>query len=557
MRDATTGRRGAHRDHHRDVRCRSPPPPWSTPPAGSPPRRARRRPRARPSGACRRRWCAPCGGPASSAWRCPRAWGGPEADPLTQLRVVEALSAADASAGWCAMIGSDGGYWTAFLDDAVGRELYPDLDAYTATSLEPGGRAVAVAGGYRVSGRWRYGSGCRHAAWMVVTCVEPDGEAPGPAPRRAGPAHVLPARPSACTIIDTWTTTGLRGSGSHDYAAADVFVPAERTFRPFAAPVQRAGAAVRAARHVPGQRGRRAPGGRPRRRRAPWWSWPPRKPKPGGASCGTTRWCRPRWPAPKRCVGSARGYVFDAVGAVWDGAAAGGAPSAGSGRATTWRWRVRRPRLRGGRRPGVPDGRRRRPVRPPARSTAPCATSTRSASTSCSRRRPSSRPGARCWAWRSSRRSGSAPGRRSGAAPTPALRSARLPPPRGRRGPAASQKPPPGVRSGTGCRVPQAGDRRGRRPRQRRAASRRPAWAGATGGAGGRAAVAQPTRWGQPARSRPLHPPHPCGRFNTSSPPDHQIPRPGIRSAHKLRFPDQPILIIRSLYPPAGRGGVR
>ena len=53
----------------------------------------------------------------------PRAWGGPEVDPLTQIRIVEELSAADPSVGWCAMIGSDGGYFTAFLEDGVGRNL--------------------------------------------------------------------------------------------------------------------------------------------------------------------------------------------------------------------------------------------------------------------------------------------------------------------------------------------------------------------------------------------------------------------------------------------------
>jgi Acyl-CoA dehydrogenase, N-terminal domain len=53
----------------------------------------------------------------------PRVWGGPELDPLSQFRVIEALAMADASVGWCAMIGCDGGYMTAFLDDAVGRAI--------------------------------------------------------------------------------------------------------------------------------------------------------------------------------------------------------------------------------------------------------------------------------------------------------------------------------------------------------------------------------------------------------------------------------------------------
>ena len=57
----------------------------------------------------------------------PHAWGGPELDPLTQFRVIEALAMAEGSVGWCAMIGCDGGYVAAFLDQDIGRAMYPDL----------------------------------------------------------------------------------------------------------------------------------------------------------------------------------------------------------------------------------------------------------------------------------------------------------------------------------------------------------------------------------------------------------------------------------------------
>src|SRR5215467_15123307 len=71
----------------------------------------------------------------------PRAWGGPEMTPREQTEVVEVLSAADPSVGWCAMIGSDSGFYGAFLDEPVARKLYPDLDAVTAGLLQPAGRA--------------------------------------------------------------------------------------------------------------------------------------------------------------------------------------------------------------------------------------------------------------------------------------------------------------------------------------------------------------------------------------------------------------------------------
>ena len=72
----------------------------------------------------------------------PRAWGGPELNLLSQLRVIEALSIADASAGWCAMIGVDGGYVTAYIDQTVAREMYADIDSVTAITFAPPGKAV-------------------------------------------------------------------------------------------------------------------------------------------------------------------------------------------------------------------------------------------------------------------------------------------------------------------------------------------------------------------------------------------------------------------------------
>jgi alkylation response protein AidB-like acyl-CoA dehydrogenase len=169
----------------------------------------------------------------------PHAWGGPEVDFPTQLEILEALSAADGSVGWCAMIGSDGGYWSSFLEDEVGRELYRDLDAVTGSSTRPTGRAIAVDGGFQVSGRWTFGSGCQHSSWMVSCCVVYDGETPrvGADGVRETRLCYLPA--DACRIIDTWTTTGLRGTGSHDYTAEDVFVPAERTFNHLTSTIRR------------------------------------------------------------------------------------------------------------------------------------------------------------------------------------------------------------------------------------------------------------------------------------------------------------------------------
>src|SRR5229473_528278 len=108
----------------------------------------------------------------------PRAWGGPELDLLAQIRVIEALSIADASAGWCTMIGIDGGYMTAYIDQSIAREMYPDLDAVTAITFAPPGKAVKTKDGYIVNGRWPFGSGCQHATWLIGHFMVFDGDSP-------------------------------------------------------------------------------------------------------------------------------------------------------------------------------------------------------------------------------------------------------------------------------------------------------------------------------------------------------------------------------------------
>lgn len=161
----------------------------------------------------------------------PGSWGGPEVDILTQIEIVEAVSQADGSAGWCTMIGSDSGFYSASLDDAVARRLFPDLDAVTAGWLYPVGRLQPVDGGYLLSGRWSFGSGCTHADVIVGGALVFDGETPVPGPTGAPDWRiaVLPAR--EYEILDTWRTTGLAGSGSHDYATEATYVPAEQTYR--------------------------------------------------------------------------------------------------------------------------------------------------------------------------------------------------------------------------------------------------------------------------------------------------------------------------------------
>jgi len=155
----------------------------------------------------------------------PKAWGGPELSPAQQVEVIEELAIANVSAAWCVMIGCDSGFFAGFLDDATGRELFPHLDIVTAGGVMPNGRAERVEGGYRVTGQWPFGSGISHADVVGLTCRLYENGAP--LTHRDG-APVLGAllTPAAeIEVVDNWQTTGMRGTGSSDYRAQDLFVP--------------------------------------------------------------------------------------------------------------------------------------------------------------------------------------------------------------------------------------------------------------------------------------------------------------------------------------------
>ncbi len=112
---------------------------------------------------------------------------------------------------------------------APAEAIYGDPDAITAGAFRPNGSAVEVEGGYRVTGRWPFGSGACHATWFLVgALIVRDGEPMiGPSGMPMMRELWFPAQDTE--IIDTWTTTGLRGTASHDYAVEDLFVPAERS----------------------------------------------------------------------------------------------------------------------------------------------------------------------------------------------------------------------------------------------------------------------------------------------------------------------------------------
>jgi alkylation response protein AidB-like acyl-CoA dehydrogenase len=160
----------------------------------------------------------------------PRTLGGHEADPALLLQVIEEVARADGSTGWCVMIGATSGLVSAYLPDEAGREIYGAPGAVSGGVFAPVGQAVEVPGGYRVSGRWAFASGCQHWDWLMGGCVVATHSAPTGAELASAPDSRMVLFPAAeARIVDTWSVSGLCGTGSHDVEVPDLFVPATRS----------------------------------------------------------------------------------------------------------------------------------------------------------------------------------------------------------------------------------------------------------------------------------------------------------------------------------------
>jgi alkylation response protein AidB-like acyl-CoA dehydrogenase len=154
------------------------------------------------------------------------------ADVLTTMRVIEEVARADGSTGWCVAMGINTFRQSAQFEPAVRRTLFhSDPIGVSAGSANPRGRAVAVPGGYRVTGHWFFASGCMHSSLLHGACKVFDGDTPRLRPNGDQDVRIAYFCPkSQARIIDTWNVSGMRGTGSHDIEAEDVFVPEEHTF---------------------------------------------------------------------------------------------------------------------------------------------------------------------------------------------------------------------------------------------------------------------------------------------------------------------------------------
>ena len=153
----------------------------------------------------------------------PEALGGPELSPTDFMTVVEAASALDGSVGW--LVGNGGGMSRVggYLPEPIARKFFSDPRAFVTSATGAVGTAQKVEGGYRVTGRWPFGSGAHHASQFMglASLKGADGKDEPPLCCYFERRDVV--------IHDTWRVSGLRATGSCDFEVRDLFVPEQHT----------------------------------------------------------------------------------------------------------------------------------------------------------------------------------------------------------------------------------------------------------------------------------------------------------------------------------------
>jgi len=166
----------------------------------------------------------------------PRAYGGAEIDLPTYIQVIEELGKADASTAW--VINQAGIYATyaARMPREAARAIWVDPPRIVSNTPAATAQAVVVPGGYRVTGRQGFSTGCRNASWVAAHAQVIEN----------GAVRLLAGQPETrycyvpvgeAELLDTWRVRGMRGTGTHHFAVTDVVVPAERSVLSVAAPL--------------------------------------------------------------------------------------------------------------------------------------------------------------------------------------------------------------------------------------------------------------------------------------------------------------------------------
>lgn len=259
----------------------------------------------------------------------PRSLGGYELEPAASVEIFEEVSRADGSAGWTLVVGNSTAFF-AWLDPVVAKEMIDHQPDFVSTSMwAPLGQATPQPGGFAVSGRWPFNSGCTHATWLQVGVLVTENGQPRTLACGAPDWRFafVPAR--SAVIEDTWDAMGLCGTGSHHLSLSALPVPAERLAAPFFEPARHDGPLWRiplvtlAAMFLAA-----VPLGIARRALEEFTALAVRKIRgPALQSIGHDAAVQVELARAEGALAAGRSFLFDAIGRVWETACRGDEPS--------------------------------------------------------------------------------------------------------------------------------------------------------------------------------------------------------------------------------------
>jgi indole-3-acetate monooxygenase len=161
----------------------------------------------------------------------PKELGGPETDPITAFRVVEAIAQVDGSVGWCVFNGTAVSSAVARLSPRAAKEIFGDPPLVLGSgSARAGGTAKLTKGGYLVTGRWNFLSGIDHSIALFLACRVIDDHGPVMNDNGTPITRTVVVPVASGEVHNTWTTLGMRGTASNDAEFFEVFVPADHTY---------------------------------------------------------------------------------------------------------------------------------------------------------------------------------------------------------------------------------------------------------------------------------------------------------------------------------------
>src|ERR1700750_1209884 len=150
----------------------------------------------------------------------PQRFGGPQAHPVTFYPAVRDIASACGSTGWVSsVVGVHPWQVALFADEAQQAVWGEDTATRLSSSYAPTGKATVTDGGYQLSGKWSFSSGCDHCQWVLLGGLVFNAEG------QVVDFKTFMVPRSDYTIEDVWNVVGLRGTGSNDIIVDDVFVP--------------------------------------------------------------------------------------------------------------------------------------------------------------------------------------------------------------------------------------------------------------------------------------------------------------------------------------------